>query len=107
MRFATMSGRENGKIVEKSDQTGYGGCRKCAVSLARYLHNSNSRLSMAQLQQCRIILSSAFGRYCTYVLLMFLHSRSANSRLTTGYQHRQIGIKQSLFVMNGDVRLQN
>ena len=39
-----MSGRESGKIVKKADQTRYGGCRKCAVSLARYLHNSNSRL---------------------------------------------------------------
>ena len=57
---------------KKADQIRHGGCRKCAVSPSRYLHNSNSRPSMAQLQQCRIILSSAFGRYCTYVQTVWL-----------------------------------
>ena len=41
--------------------------KMCRFAVSSYLHNSNSRPSLAQLQQCRIILLSAFGRYCTYV----------------------------------------
>ena len=71
---------QKARLWKKADQTRYGGCRKCAVSLARYLHNSNSRLSMAQLQQCRIILSSAFGRYCTNVQTVLLSVKLSETR---------------------------
>ena len=49
--FRTCKRQDLGK--KQSDLTEYGDCRKCAVSLFRYLHNSNSRPSLAQLQQCR------------------------------------------------------
>ena len=71
MRFATLSGRESGKIVEKSGPNSIRWLPKmCRFAVSRYLHNSNSQPCLAQLQQCRIILSS----YCTYVQTLVLLS---------------------------------
>ena len=68
MRFATLSGRESGKIVEKkrtkldtvvAENVPF----RCFKVLAQF----KLLTFFGTLQQCRIILSSAFGRYCTYV----------------------------------------
>ena len=75
MRFATLSGSESGKIVEKSGPKSIRWLPKmCRFAVSRCLHNSNSRPSMAQLQQCRVIPSPAFRRYCTYVQTLVLLS---------------------------------
>ena len=75
MQFTTLCGRESGKIVEKSGPNSIRWLPKmCRFAVSRYLHNSNSWPSLAQLQRCRIILSSAFGRFCTYVQTLVLLS---------------------------------
>ena len=61
---------------KKADQTRRGDSRKCAVFrcfnlLARFKFQT-------PLQQCKIILSSAFGRYCTYYVLLSVKSVELN-----------------------------
>ena len=48
VRFATLSGRESGKIVEKSGPNSIRWLPKmCRFAVSRYLHNSNSWPSLA------------------------------------------------------------